>query len=377
MSRTTPEITRALDQALNRGELGIQVAAYLNGEPIVDAAAGLTAPDGPPVSPTTLFNPFSVTKAITATALHIQAARGLVDYAAPVTAYWPEYGAHGKEHTTVRDVLSHRAGVPWMPDGVTPELQADWNWMISRIEDAVPEFRPGSTNAYHALVWGWIVGELVRRTDPRGRDLPAFVRDEILAPLKITDLYFGLPEAEAPRRATLVGGDPPEDASEMHLKGMPRAVHPSARIYNQPLALATINPGAGSIGTADAYARFFAMLAGHGELDGTRLLPADLVASFTEPRDDAESPDAYLGGVAHVGSYGYWLATAHPLIGPSTSILYHPGAGGSIGWAELDTGLAVAICHNRMHDGPPFTPADHPFAPVIEAVRAHARQVAR
>ncbi|WP_344242792.1 serine hydrolase domain-containing protein [Actinocorallia libanotica] len=375
---TTPEVTRALEESLARGEIGLQVAAYLDGELIVDTAAGLDGPSGGPVTTATLFNPFSVTKAVTATALHVQAARGLIDYAAPVTAYWPEFGANGKEATTVRDVLSHRAGIPWMPEGITPQLQADWDWMIRRIEEMEPEFAPGTTNSYHALVWGWIAGELVRRTDVKGRGVAAFVREEVLEPLAIHDLYFGLPESEFARVATLVGGDAPAEAPELLLKGMPRAVYPSARVYNEPLARTTVNPGAGSIGTARSYARLFAMLACHGELDGVRLLPAELVRSFTTPRDGDDETDRYLGKVNHVSAYGYWLAgtgpTAYPLLGEGAQTLHHPGAGGSIGWAELDTGLAVAICHNRMHSGPPPAPADDPFAPIVTAVRRLAAE---
>ncbi|MFD0855004.1 serine hydrolase domain-containing protein, partial [Actinomadura adrarensis] len=328
---TAPEVERALEESLARGEIGLQVAAYLDGELILNTAAGLDGPSGDPVTTTTLFNPFSVTKAVTATALHVQAARGLIDYTAPVARYWPEFGTNGKETTTVRDVLSHRAGIPWMPEGVTPRLQSDWDWMIRRIEETAPEFPPGTVNCYHALVWGWITGELVRRTDVKGRHLPAFIREEVLDPLRIDDLYLGLPESRFDRVATLVGGDAPAEAPELMLRGMPRAVYPCARVYNEPLARTTVNPGAGSIGTANSYARLFAMLACHGELDGVRLLPADLVTSFTTPRDGDHETDRYLGKVNHVSAYGYWLAgtgpTAYPLLGEGTSVLHHPGAG--------------------------------------------------
>jgi CubicO group peptidase (beta-lactamase class C family) len=266
-----------------------------------------------------------------------------------------------------------------MPEGVTPELQADWDWMIRQIEQMVPSYVPGTTNVYHSLVWGWIVGELVRRTDPAKRDIATFIREEVLDPLAIRDIYLGLPDAETSRVATLVGGDPPGDASGLFLRGMPRAVFPSARVYNAEPGLRSVNPAAGSIGTARSYARLFAMLAGHGELDGRRLLPADLIEKFTEPRDDAEAVDQYLGLVVPIGAYGYRLAgtgpTAHVLLGASTRILHHPGAGGSIAWAELDTGLAVAICHNRMHEGAPVPASVHPFEPIVKAVRTLAREL--
>ncbi|WP_141576602.1 serine hydrolase [Actinomadura sp. WMMA1423] len=371
-----PRIADALDRARELGEEGLQIAAYLDGELIVDAWAGSADPDtGRDVDGSTLFNVFSVTKAVTATALHILAARGLVEYNSPVGRYWPEFARNGKEATTVRDVLSHRAGIPWMPEAVTPERQADWDWMVRAIADMEPAFEPGRTNAYHALIWGWIVGEIARRADPANRTIDALIREEIIEPLGITDLFLPLPESEDARVARLIGGDPGPDAPADYLRGMPRQVFPGSTIYNTELARRTVNPGAGAIGNARSFARFFAMLAGHGELDGVRLLPADRVDGFAEPRDEAGVPDRYLGGVAHVSAFGYWLGgsspAANPAIGPDPRILHHPGAGGSISWAELDTGLAVSICHNRMHEGP-FEASGHPFVPIAEAVRAVA-----
>jgi CubicO group peptidase (beta-lactamase class C family) len=155
------------------GEVGIQVAAYLGEELVVDAWTGVAdTVTGRPVEGSTPFPVFSVTKAVTATALHIQAERGLVDYNAPVGAYWPEYAANGKGKTTVRDGLMHRGGIPQMPEGVTPELMCDCDWMVHQIETYNPWFEPGTTNAYHVLVWGWLIGEIVRRTDPTHRPIP-------------------------------------------------------------------------------------------------------------------------------------------------------------------------------------------------------------
>ncbi|MFE1396974.1 serine hydrolase domain-containing protein [Nocardiopsis dassonvillei] len=377
MSTTDPRVTAALEESLRRGELGIQVAAYLNGELIVDACAGEVEPGGAPVTTTTLFPVFSVTKAITATALHLQAERGLVDYLAPVARYWPEFGAAGKEEMTVRDLLSHRGGIPWMPEGVTPEKQADWEWMTERIERTEPAFAPGTVNCYHALIWGWAVGELVRRTDGCRRGFDAFVREELLDPLGIDDIHLGLDPRHDGRVAVLVGGAVPQGVPEEFLKGMPAAVYPGAEVYNTALARRTVNPGAGGIGTASAFARFFALLAGRGELDGIRLLSTERVEELTTPRPHADEPDLYMGKPARLSSYGYWVGSsgegAYPVLGANPRILHHPGAGGSLAWAELDTGLAVSICHNAMHDAAPDTP-DHPFTPVAEAVREIAAE---
>lgn len=376
---TDPRITAGLEQALELGEVGIQVAAYLGDELIVDAWAGVAdrEPDRA-VDGDTLFCPFSVTKAVTATALHIQAERGLVEYQARVAEYWPEYAAHGKGETTVRDALTHRAGIPAMPDGVTPELMCDWDWMVEQTAALEPLFTPGRTNAYHSLIWGWIIGEIVCRTDPEGRDLGRFVEEEICQPLGIDDLYLGLPRSELPRVAPLITDDSPPPDTHPLAGTMPLAVHASAPVHNREDVMEACIPGAGAIMTARGGARMFAMIANGGELDGVRLLSEQRLRSLCVPRDDPYSPDARSGGLSWIGRGGYHLGgaspPANPLVGSGPYILHHPGAGGSIGWADLDAGLAAAICHNHMHGE--WALETNPFQGIADAVRAVAADMA-
>jgi len=162
---TDERIAEGLRHARRLGEVGVQVAAYLDGELIVDAWTGTADPAGSGrlVDGDTLFSVFSVTKGVTATALALLVERGIVSYEAPVTDYWPEYGNNGKAGTTVADVMSHRAGIPRMPNAVTPEQICDWDYMVKAVEAAAPVFEPGTTNAYHTLIWAWQAGEIVRR----------------------------------------------------------------------------------------------------------------------------------------------------------------------------------------------------------------------
>ena len=142
-----------LEAAVDSGhEIGIQVCAYLDGRQVIDAWSGLADPKaGRKVDGETLFNVFSVTKAVTATALHIQAERGLVDYDAPISAYWPEFAAHGKAAATVRHALTHRIGVPQMPQNVTPQMMCDWDAMARAIADLPPLFPVGEKTAYQSM----------------------------------------------------------------------------------------------------------------------------------------------------------------------------------------------------------------------------------
>lgn len=366
---TDPRIEAAIEEALQTTEVGLQVAAYQDGELIVDAFGGVADPDtGQLVDSTTLFFPFSVTKAVTSTTLHVQAERGFIDYDTPIAQYWPEWGRNGKHEITVRHVLTHQSGVPWMPEGVTPELKADWEWMIRGFEEMAPEY-PIGTNCYHALGWGWIVAEVVQRTDPKGRPFAQIAREEVLEPIGAYDLYFGLPEDQDHRLAKLVGGEIPESTPyPMFFRGMPHEVHPSSKIFNQTITRRTVDPGAGSITTARSMAAHFGLLANKGEMNGVRLLSRERVESFLEPRPNTDRVDMYLGMRVPVSRYGYYLSDDTPgmipVITPHAPIIWMPGAGSSIGWAELDTGLSVAITHNNMQMGPPPS-----FVTIARAVR--------
>jgi CubicO group peptidase (beta-lactamase class C family) len=366
-------VEAAIEAALEWGEVGVQVAARLDGELIVDTWAGVADPEtGREVDGDSLFCPFSVTKAITGTALHLQAERGLVDYEAPVVEYWPEYGANGKEKTTVKDMLGHRAGVPQMPQDVTPETMADWDWMVERIAAFEPIFEPGTTNSYHVLVWGWLIGELVRRTDPKGRSFHDFARQEVLEPLGMNDTYLGLPDSELDRWSPVLGevGVPNPDPIHVRELAEPWAVLPDAPIHNLPAVIKGGGPGDGSITSARSMSRLFAMLAGGGELDGVRLLSEERVRSFLKPRP--AGIDMTNDIEMSVGDYGYWLGGENPPgpppVGTSTSVLCQPGAGGSYGWADLDTGLSATICHNRMQNQ--FKDVTEPFGAIGDAIRA-------
>ena len=177
-------VQEAVDVAIrDRGEIGLQVAAYVDGQPVVDVWGGLPMkPPGKQVDADTLFPVFSVTKAVTAVESHLQAERGLVDYATPLAHDWPEFGDHGKDKATVYDALTHRLGVPIMPLGVTPELMCDWDWMVQRIADMRPLFEPGTKAAYMSYTFGWVIGEVVRRTDLNNRPFGTFIQEEIAIP---------------------------------------------------------------------------------------------------------------------------------------------------------------------------------------------------
>ncbi|MFO1028252.1 MAG: serine hydrolase domain-containing protein [Acetobacteraceae bacterium] len=378
--RTRPDLigpfSDAVRQAIAAGEVGLQVAVYSGDELVVDISAGTAdSAAGTPVTADTLFPTFSVIKAVTAVALHIQAARGLVDYDAPVARYWPEFAANGKARMTVRHVLHHRSGLWQMPADVTPERMADYDWMCDNLARMAPMFEPGTRNGYQSYTFGWLIAEVVRRTDPKRRHFRDFVSEEILLPLGISDLWIGVPASQHHRIATLINAQPrplPPDAPRF--KAIPLHVGTSEEIFGRSDIRQACNPGAGGFATARDMARFFAMLANGGKLGDVRILPTDLVRSFTTPRPGSDAIDDVQGIVVRIGA-GFWLAgNTQPenlgrLIGTNPNAFGHPGAGCSIGWADPDRRLAVAILHNRM-TLPPATSQDPIRAAVTTAFGA-------
>jgi len=366
---------RAIDAAVASGrEIGVQVAAYHRGRLVVDAWGGLADPaSGRPVDGDTLFNVYSVTKAVAATAVHMLVDRGRLDYDAPVASYWPEYAARGKGKTTVRDVLTHRAGIPQMPEGVTPERMCNWEWMANAIAGLEPLAEPGTKTLYLSMTFGWVLGELVRRADPQHRTLGRFVREEIAQPLGIADLWIGIPDEAEPRIARQVDAMvpvPPEYLPPLFLASMPAAVALVPPIFERPDVRRAEVAGVGGIFTARSEARFWAMLAGGGELDGVRLLSKELVATLNTPRANSEEPDPVMFGFPiPITIGGYWFGGEHP---PVCSVknpraICHPGQGGSIGWADPDSQLAVAICHNRLFN--PTSREEDAILTIADAVR--------
>jgi CubicO group peptidase (beta-lactamase class C family) len=366
----------AVEVALSRGEIGVQVAAYVNGELVADVWGGLAdETTRRKVDGDTLFPVFSVTKAVTAAALHMQAEHGLINYDQPISRYWPEFGAKGKDKATIRDALTHRAGIPLMPAAVTPEQMCDWEWMVDQLARMEPVFEPGTTSAYHSYTFGWIIAECVRNTDQKRRPFARFVQEEICAPLGIDNLFLGIPNQVEPRIAKLTNlplaapGTPPP--SPLRMGAIPSQVGVVQEVFGRPDVRRACIPGAGAIMNARSGARFFAMLANGGQLGGARLLSEERVRSFCNPRRNPDEVDRVLARVLNLSVGGFHLGgespPAPPVIGSNPHTISHPGAGGSIGWADPDARLAVAICHNRMFDA--ASPQDCPLQSIGDAIR--------
>jgi CubicO group peptidase (beta-lactamase class C family) len=300
---------------------------------------------------------FGLSKVVVSTAVHVQAERGYLDYDAPLAQYWPEFGSRGKDAITVAQVLEHRTGMPQMPDGVTPEIMCDWAAMTGLLADLEPLYPPGSRSTYQAMNYGWLLGEVVRRTDPQRRSFGDFVRDEVCGPLGADSCYVGVPATELYRVAELSSAYPPRSARDPDAAAVSlaeRALPPQLRlgpdVFNRADVQQAGPPGVGVISNAASMVWHFALLAGRGAIADTRLLSEDRVLSFLAPRPGYDDRDEVFGKPYPIGVGGYWLSVPDVLDPESRQhpILAHTGASSSIAWADLETDTAVAICQNRI-----------------------------
>lgn len=331
------EIQSFLEELVSEGrERGIQVAAYHEGRLVVDAWAGCAdGSTGCPVHGETLFPVFSVTKGIAATVLHLLVERGKLGYDDRIADFWPEFGNRGKEAITVRQGLDHSAGIPLMPVGIGDLELGDWDAICRAIAALEPIWPPGSRVEYHAMTYGWIVGELARRVD--GRPFSQLVREEIALPLGIGDaLYMGVPEGVEPEIAVI---EEPEAAIPVPT-GKPEAVPswlgPLHAMMNRPDVQRACIPASNGIMNARAIARHYAALL-PGGVDGVELLPESRIREATR----LWRPD-------EARSMGYVCLS--PPMGDASSF-GHGGYGGSRGFAELNHRFALGITKNLFSKG--------------------------
>jgi CubicO group peptidase (beta-lactamase class C family) len=347
-------VQEAIDQSVETGaELGVQVAVYRHGELLVDAVAGVADPaTGRPLSSGTPIFSASTGKGVTSTVAHVLVEQGVLDYDTPIVEVWPEFGAHGKSGATLRHALLHGAGVPAVPPDTTPEDLGNWDKMCAAIADAEPWWEPGTKVGYHAVTFGYIIGEIVRRAT--GKRISQVLREQVAGPLGVADeLYFGVPAAdlsrlakldEAPGNAEFLGTWPPE----MPLfKAAPLAVLPGADYGNRTDILTSDIPAGGTMSARGVAKMYAALLA---EVDGVRLVSPERAAEISAL---ATADVDQLIGFPIPHALGYNLG--RPAGQGDVTAFGMVGMGGSAAYASLATGIAFALTKNRFFAGPSAT----------------------
>jgi CubicO group peptidase (beta-lactamase class C family) len=342
-------------------EIGLQVAAYLDGKLVIDTWAGLADPaTRKPVNGDTLFMLSSTTKGVTATCMHACVEKHKLSYDMPIVKVWPEFGAHGKQDATLRMAMAHQTGVPQTPVGYTPEWLPDWDRMCRGIAALKPMFPVGQRTAYHSLNYGYIVGEILRRVD--GRTITQFLQEEICKPLGINGAYLGVPDGEMQRVAKLTDAPPAPPEYDASLPGEPAGSH-VAEVFNRHEVLQAAIPGSGGVFSARGLARHYAMLANWGELDGVRILPEARIREAIELQS-LEMDEIYKVRVRRALGYRRGKDTG-PLASPEA--FGHVGGGGSFGYADPARRLGIGLAKNYFtyrsssalnRGNPPRTTAD-------------------
>jgi CubicO group peptidase (beta-lactamase class C family) len=330
-------------------EIGAALSAYHNGRCVADLWGGSADRGGMrPWRQDSLINVWSSTKALTATAICRLVDQGLLAYDAPVSRYWPAFGAAGKDRITVAQLMSHQAGLPGFAEPTQPEDQLDWAGCVAKLERQTPAWPPGEASSYHAMTYGWLAGELARRV--AGVSIGEYVAREICGPLG-ADFFIGLPEDLEPRVAEMVG--PRREPDPAAVAGLPPAAlmalanpaqNPEAP--NQRAWRAAEIPAANGQASASGLARLFAMLVGGGELEGVRILSEGAVQAMRRAAAPPGRTDMLLG---FTDSWAMGMALNTPgIYGPNPRAYGHSGWGGSFGFADPDAGVAVGYVCNQM-----------------------------
>jgi CubicO group peptidase (beta-lactamase class C family) len=352
--------------------MGAALCVYSQGKPVIDIRAGQAAPSRP-WEEKTISVVFSCTKGLVSILAAMLVQRGLLDYAAPVARYWPEFAAAGKAEVTVAEVLSHRAGLSAPREDLTEDDLLEWGRMTDLLAAQEPLWKPGSAHVYHTITHGWLAGEIVRRA--AGKAVGAQFADMIAGPLR-ADAWIGLPPSENARVAQMqigrslaeqtsgpVGAD--EGARWLNRAAtmggaLPLPLVGEGVAFNDPRFWRAEIPGAGGIASAHALAKVWSATV--TETDGVRLLygktieRATVVQSEGEPHFPVQAPWPRWGMGLQLDSGARRYVTERGF--------GHDGAGGQVAFAEPELGIGFAYLTNLMEGA-----GDTRATSVVDALR--------
>ncbi len=346
-------------------ETGAAICVHLDGRPVVDIYGGHFDRKGTkPYDADTLQLVFSTTKGATAMCANLLAQRGELDLAAPVAHYWPEFAQAGKEDIPVLYLLTHQAGLPAVDRTLTAEEVQAWDPICAALAEQAPIWEPGKAHGYHALTYGWLVGEVVRRVS--GRSLGTYFAEEVAGPLGL-DFWIGLPAEYEPRVSPISGGsvipggiaegagaEPGGFASTLMARALNAAGAFGERGWMNARAWhAAEVPAANGITNATSLSRLYAGLI--GTVDGGPAEPLLTSAQIDEARTVRTfGPDQCFLTLGFpmeqkIGQ-GFWVSSPYSPFG-AEGAFGHAGAGGSYGFADPENGLAVGYVMNQMSAG--------------------------
>jgi CubicO group peptidase (beta-lactamase class C family) len=374
-----------------RGEVGSSVCVTVDGETVVDLWGGLADPATDRAwDADTVCVVWSSTKGAVALCAHMLVSRGQLALDAPVVDYWPEFAKHDKDTITVRQLLSHQAGLAALTDPLPEGGLCDWELVVDLLAKQEPLWAPGTRNGYHALTFGHLIGELVRRID--GRSLGTFFADEVAGPLDL-DFWIGLPEAIEPRVAPIIPADLPADPAQLPLfyqqaltdpTSIPGLVMLNSGGLMNPGAIDTREvhaaeiPAANGVANARALAGMYRPLALGGVVDGFRLVDEATLAEASRVAV-ATSCDAVLSAPSRF-ALGFMKAVDNTAThGADDSVLLsddafgHVGAGGSVGFADPRARVSFGYAMNKQGGGLGMNPRGQALADAVYRALGYRR----
>jgi CubicO group peptidase (beta-lactamase class C family) len=341
------------------------------GEVILDRTIGHArgnAPNDPPdaelvrATPQTLFNFFSGSKSVTAMLVHLLAEREAIHVDEPVATFIPEFGLHGKDRVSIRDLLTHRGGIPAAPTEVADlDMLRDPDRILEMIYDLRPSYKPGTVPAYHAVTSGFVFAELIKRV--AGMSIHDFLDREISKPLGMTHLNYGLPEDRLDEAAidACTGPRLIWPLKDIFKRSLGISVEELIVLSNDPRFRTAVIPSANLFGTCDDICRFFELLVSGGTLDGIRVFSESTVRRAIEPQTPWQLdrmillPMSYsmgfMLGTDPVGLYGFRCGKAFG----------HVGLSNILAWADPERDISVAL----MNSGKPLFALDTAYWPEI------------
>jgi CubicO group peptidase (beta-lactamase class C family) len=355
-------------------EFGAAIAIEVEGEMVIDLWGGRVSKNSKELwKKDTIVNVFSTTKGIAAICFLKLLEEGSVNLDDPVSKHWPEFSQGGKESIPVRFLLSHQSGLCGIKKPLPSGAWTDWNLITTSLAEQEPWWIPGSRHGYHALSYGHLVGELVRRIS--GKSIGTYFKENIQEPLEL-DFWIGLPDDKFDRVTNILKAETPiVDFFMPILKKIPQMPFypPYLKILlnffdsNTPQGSAFSNPefnieyvntkewrnaeipAANGHGTARALAKLYGILANGGSRDGIHILNPETIEKGRTA--EVEGKDLVLANIKSKFGLGFMLGTEHISMGPGIKSFGHGGAGGSLGFSDPENKTSLGFVMNQMHPG--------------------------
>lgn len=357
-------------------ELGAAITLEIEGETVIDLWGGHQDKERNKAwREDTIVNVFSTTKGIAAICLLQLIEKGELDLEKPVCNYWPEFGQNGKETIPIKYLFCHKSGLCGIREPLISGSFSNWELICNELAKQKPLWEPGTAHGYHAVTYGHLVGEVLRRID--GRTIGQYFKEEIADPLEL-DFWIGLPDTEFNRVTDIYPSEPGLLQSLFpFLTKLPRSLLPGRLKFikdfsdtSKPVGAAFNNPSlisqdgmeantkqwrnaeipaANGHGTARSIAKLYGTLANGGSRDGIHVLKPETIEMSRLPQ--SEGKDLVLGGMNTKFGLGFMLGNENISMGPNNKSFGHGGAGGSLGFCDPDNHVSLGFVMNQMHPG--------------------------